>query len=153
MFFSCFNKNHQIILFKRLQLHVFHTSSIIKMQPEKDKELQFGVTWDKVWLIVVFDLKYIYSEVLDLSCAVLPPSLPHQVSLIPDPDLGKWLARLGGSELLLSCPDGTFANPVSLTKGVFFKHAAGTGCTLRPRDHTWINLVCLCRCRCLEAQI
>lgn len=39
-----------------------------------------------------------------------------------------------------SCPRCTFVNPRPLTEGVFFQQAAaGTGCSLRVRDHARIN--------------
>lgn len=42
--------------------------------------------------------------------------------------------RVSGRRFLPSCPDGTFANPISLTKGVFLQQASvGTGCTQRQR--------------------
>lgn len=102
---------------------------------------------------MVFDL--IYLEGFNLPCSVPPPPPPPLSllgsvwsSVLTSEWLTDWLAwwirRCVETQLLLTCPDGTFTNPISLTKGVFFKHAGvETGCTLRPRDHTWINLVCL----------
>lgn len=76
----------------------------------------------------------------------LPSPLSYTSALLPQvSQISQILTSERRAQILL-CPDGTFANPVSLTKGVFFKQAAAeTGCTLRAKDHTWINLDYLCR--------
>lgn len=146
------NRAFRVSLFTLKQLPVFfYTLSLIKMWPKEDEELEFVASSYRICLIASFDLMHVY---LDLPSSPVPLTLKPLSSFLRSVRYPRSRAQCGDIDPRLSCPDGTFANPVSLTKGVFFKQAApGTGCTLRVKDHTWINLVYLWHWWCLDRDI